>query len=73
MSDKATLEVNGRIIEYDKEALPATVLELIDSLGLDATMVVAEINAEIVKRCDLAERGLSDGDKVELVRFVGGG
>jgi thiamine biosynthesis protein ThiS len=52
---------------------PATVLDLLTSLGLDPRMVVVELNKEIVRRPRLAETALAQGDSVELVDFVGGG
>ena len=73
MSSTVRLEVNGESREYAGDAAPETVAQLIASLHLDATMVVAEVNGDIVKRDDFARHILADGDKVEIVRFVGGG
>jgi sulfur carrier protein len=52
---------------------PATVADLLAGLGLDARMVVVELNREIVRRPRIGEVSLKDGDAVELVHFVGGG
>ncbi|MDX2120309.1 MAG: sulfur carrier protein ThiS [Gemmatimonadota bacterium] len=52
---------------------PATVAELLAHLGLDARMVVVEVNREIIRRPRHQEVTLRDGDTVELVHFVGGG
>lgn len=52
---------------------PATLLDLLEHLGLDPRMVVVELNREIVRRPRLAETSLAQGDSVELVHFVGGG
>ncbi len=73
MSAKAALVVNGETREYDPASLPRTIAQLVASLGIDANMVVAEHNGDIIKRTDFAAQTLSDGDTVELVRFVGGG
>lgn len=73
MSQRLRLTVNGESREYAPDAFPASVLELIQSLELDAGMVVAEVNGDIVRRQGFADRVLDDGDTVELVRFVGGG
>jgi sulfur carrier protein len=35
--------------------------------------VVVELNRHIVRRTELAETPVRDGDTVELVHFVGGG
>ena len=52
---------------------PATVAALLAHLELDPRTVVVELNREIVRRARVAEVDLRDGDKVELVHFVGGG
>jgi thiamine biosynthesis protein ThiS len=62
--------VNG---ETRQVAAPATLLDLLDQLGLDPRTVVVELNREIVRRPRLGEVSLASGDAVELVHFVGGG
>ena len=52
---------------------PATASDLLHHLGLDPRTVVVEINRKIVRRPQLGDMPLSDGDAVELVHFVGGG
>ena len=69
MSDIA-LVVNG---EPRRVPGPATLIDLLAHLGLDARTVVVELNREIVRRPRLGETSLADGDAVELVHFVGGG
>lgn len=69
----ARLEINGQAKEYEKNAMPVTVASLVESLGLDRNMVVAEVNGDLVKRADMDAHPLADGDRVELVRLVGGG
>jgi len=50
-----------------------TVSALLVSLGLKKGMTVVELNGEIIGRDDFDNRNISNGDKVEIVRFVGGG
>lgn len=52
---------------------PASASDLLQYLGLDPRTVVVELNRKIVRRPQLSETALSDGDTVELVHFVGGG
>jgi thiamine biosynthesis protein ThiS len=52
---------------------PATLLDLLAALELDARQVVVELNREIIRRPRLGDTALSTGDQVELVHFVGGG
>ncbi|MDR1745013.1 MAG: sulfur carrier protein ThiS [Planctomycetota bacterium] len=73
MSGTKTVRVNGEDREYAAGAFPASVGDLVCSLGLDVKMVVAEVNGDIVGRSNLAAHPLRPGDVVELVRFVGGG
>lgn len=62
--------VNG---EPRRLAAPATASDLLQHLGLDARTVVVELNRKIIRRPQLSDTALSDGDAVELVHFVGGG
>jgi sulfur carrier protein len=46
---------------------------LIAALGLDARKVAVERNLEIVPRSLYASTALADGDRIEIVHFIGGG
>ncbi|MEE9379870.1 MAG: sulfur carrier protein ThiS [Hyphomonadaceae bacterium] len=50
-----------------------TVLELVASLGPDPRGIAIERNLEIVPKSEHGVTKLSDGDRLEVVRFVGGG
>jgi thiamine biosynthesis protein ThiS len=65
-----TIVVNG---EERRVPGPATLLDLLQHLGLDPRTVVVERNREIVRRPRLGETALAEGDAIELVHFVGGG
>ena len=62
--------VNG---EPRRLPFPATASDLLNNLGLDPRTVVVEVNRKIVRRAQLGDTPLSDGDAIELVHFVGGG
>jgi sulfur carrier protein len=51
----------------------ATVLDLLEQLGLGPKWVVVERNREPVERRDVATTVLREGDRIELVRAVAGG
>ncbi|MDR0361893.1 MAG: sulfur carrier protein ThiS [Planctomycetota bacterium] len=68
-----TIIVNGETVSFSLEDFPGSVGALITVLAFPEEHVVAEVNGELVKRSDIASRSLTPGDKVELVRFVGGG
>lgn len=65
-----TVVVNGD--ERQLSGRPSLV-ELLHLLELDPRRVVVELNRQIVRRPDLPGVALRDGDRVELVHFVGGG
>lgn len=50
-----------------------TIADLAADIGLDPKKVAVERNLEIVPRSTLAEVALADGDRLEIVHFVGGG
>ena len=47
--------------------------DLISALGLKPERLAVEVNRKIVRRADWPSTTLSEGDKVEVVHFVGGG
>lgn len=64
------ITVNG-----DTRAVPTgtTVGELLIELGLGGRRVAVERNQAVVPRAAHAATALADGDRLELVTFVGGG
>ena len=46
---------------------------LVSALGLDTKKVAVERNLEIVPRSVYASTPLADGDRIEIVHFIGGG
>jgi thiazole synthase len=64
------ITVNGQ----PRSASPGTsVAGLLTSMGVDPARVAIERNEEVVPRRTWPEALLSDGDKIEIVSFVGGG
>ncbi len=49
------------------------VAQLIDSLGIKGDRVAVELNRNIVPRAQWMESSLKEGDRLEVVHFVGGG
>ena len=62
--------VNGEEFEIDSGS---SVAKLVEKRGLDRSRVAVELNGEIVPRGTFDDTLLHDGDKVEIVHFVGGG
>ena len=49
------------------------IVDLLDGLGLKPERLAVEVNERIVRRVDWTTTTLAEGDKVEIVHFVGGG
>ena len=64
------LQINGEEREFQS---PTTLADLVEGLGMKAGRVAVELNRNIVPRERWAETELSDGDRLEIVHFVGGG
>lgn len=62
--------ING---EQRELSAPVSVAELLNDLGLDARKVALERNLEIVPRSDYKGTIVGDGDRLEIVHFIGGG
>lgn len=50
-----------------------TVAALLHELEIRADRVAVELNLEILDRKDFETRGLREGDRVEILSFIGGG
>jgi sulfur carrier protein len=51
----------------------ATVADLLRELELKTERVAVELNLEILDRATFDQRSLKDGDRVEVLSFIGGG
>ena len=70
MAETIRVELNGK--ERDVSA-GLTVSDLLDTLDLEPGLVVVERNREILTRAQYHEVAVREGDRLELVHFVGGG
>lgn len=64
------LQINGAERKFDSTLSLASLLE---RLGMKQDRVAVELNHDIVPRDRWAEAMLCDGDRLEIVHFVGGG
>ncbi len=64
------IKVNGEEMEIGSLA---NLKELVESQGYNPQLVVCEVNLEIVSRETLQDRGLEEGDEIEIVTFMQGG
>lgn len=65
-----TIVVNGHEKTVEEGS---TLLDLLKALDLEGKVMAAAVNMEIVKQDRWGVHRLSDGDKLELLDFVGGG
>ena len=65
-----TLILNGEERQFPGLTTIAT---LVAALGLDGRKVAVERNLEIVPRSAYQVTAVADGDRIEIVHFIGGG
>jgi thiamine biosynthesis protein ThiS len=64
------VQINGENRDFE-ESLPLSAL--VEQLGMKADRVAVELNRNIVPRTQWAETQVAEGDRLEIVQFVGGG
>ena len=62
--------LNGENVEA-KEG--SSIAELLTQLGISRERIAVELNLDIVPRGKYDEQLLANGDRIEIVHFVGGG
>lgn len=67
------LHVNGEECDFESQQPPFTLAALVEILGMKADRVAVELNRDIVPRDRWSNTTLKDGDRLEVVHFVGGG
>lgn len=62
--------VNGESREISEEA---SLEELLVRLAIPRDRVAIELNQKVIRRSEWSASTLHEGDKIEIVHFVGGG
>lgn len=70
MTETIQIQVNG---ELRGSQAGATVGDLLRELGIKTERVAVELNLEILDRKEFDQRSLKQGDRVEILSFIGGG
>lgn len=65
------LMINGEEIQVPDSLQSIT--ELLEHLHLNGQIVIAEVNQDIISNENQSKTQINENDKIELVRFVGGG
>jgi thiamine biosynthesis protein ThiS len=70
MVERIQIQVNG-----EQRGCPAdaTVADLLRELAIKTERVAVELNLEILDRKEFDQRRLKQGDRVEILSFIGGG
>lgn len=67
------LYINGQNREFSELDAEPALVRLVDLLEMKADRIAIERNGDIVPRAAWEQVSLQDGDKLEIVQFVGGG
>jgi thiamine biosynthesis protein ThiS len=70
MPDTIQILVNGEARAWRRGA---TVADLLQDLEITIERVAVELNLEILDRASFPRRPLEEGDRVEILSFIGGG
>ena len=65
-----SVTINGKPVELDR---PTELTTYLEELGVNPRTVAVEHNGEIIARTSFTKVTLREGDRVEIVRMVGGG
>jgi sulfur carrier protein len=65
-----TIQVNG---ERRTAAAGTTIAGLLSELAIRTERVAVEVNQSILDKSEFGGRLLQDGDRVEIISFIGGG
>lgn len=65
------LKINGDVVQVPDSLKSVT--ELLEYLKLNNQIIIAEVNEEIIQNENQNNAQIKENDKIELVRFVGGG
>jgi len=65
------LVINGEAVTVDEQV--KTITDMLKFFSLQDKVVIVETNGLIIDKSSHEDTLLSDGDKIEIVHFVGGG
>ncbi len=70
VSMRWNLRING-----ENRSVPAVqnVEQLLSTLGISPDRVAVELNRRVLRKREWSDTRVRDGDRVEIVQFVGGG
>lgn len=67
---KINIRLNGEVCEI---AADVDLVSLLEHLSLPSQRIAVELNGSVIRRVDWPATLIREGDRVEVVHFVGGG
>lgn len=68
-----TIQLNGQSRTFSELGSPTDLSSVVIALGLKADRIAVEHNGSIVSRSAWEQAQVKEGDRLEIVHFVGGG
>ncbi len=68
-----TIQLNGQPRAFSELASPTNLASVITTLGLKADRIAVELNSNIISRSAWDQTRVVEGERLEIVHFVGGG
>jgi sulfur carrier protein len=68
-----TLVLNGQSRTFESLVSGSSLQQVVEALALKSDRIAVERNGEIAPRTTWPELGVAEGDRIEVVHFVGGG
>ncbi|MCC9088824.1 sulfur carrier protein ThiS [Bacillus pumilus] len=65
------IQLNGRVVDFDKEN--GTIYDLLSAYQLENRAVIVEKNQEVIDKKTFQQVEIQPNDTIEIVHFVGGG
>lgn len=66
------MKVNGKEFSLNPNT-KKSLLNFLEEMGINAQTVAVELNGDIINREDWSKTFLQNSDKIEIIKFVGGG
>ena len=64
------VQINGEPCQFEA---PLSVLALLQAMDLPSQKIAVELNLEIIAKSAYHSAMVEDGDRIEIVHFIGGG
>ncbi len=62
--------LNGEEINLDQIS---NIFDLVKKFDLDTKKVAVERNLEVIPQSEFGETNINEGDRIEIIHFIGGG